>query len=171
MTGSKSSQMVRIYRESFGLFACNGITYNHESPRRGENFVSRKICRAAAAIKLGLEKELVLGDLSARRDWGDAREYVLGMWLTLQQSKPDDFVFATGRLHTVEDIVREAFSAVKLDWRSFVRRDERFIRPAEPLELVGNPARAKQVLNWEPKISFDSLIREMTLAELAALSR
>ena len=166
-----ATQMVRIYRESFGLFACNGITYNHESPRRGENFVTRKICRAAAAIKLGMEKELVLGDLSARRDWGDARDYVRGMWLTLQHPEPGDFIFATGLLHTVEDIVREAFAAVGLGWQAYVRRDERFIRRAEPLELVGNPARAKKLLGWEPGTPFEALIREMTLAELADLKR
>ena len=166
-----ATQMVRIYRESFGLFACNGITYNHESPRRGENFVSRKICRAAAAIKLGIEKELVLGDTSASRDWGDARDYVRGMWLTLQHEKPDDFVFATGRLHTVEDIVREAFSAVELDWHSHLRRDDRFLRPSEPLDLVGNPARAKKLLGWEPTTSFEGLIHDMTRRELTDLSQ
>ena len=166
-----ATQMVRIYRKSFGLFACNGITYNHESPRRGENFVTRKACRAAAAIKLGLEKELVLGDLSAQRDWGDARDYVRGMWLTLQYPTPEDFVFATGQLHSVQDVVEQAFRAVELDWQKFVRRDERFMRPAEPQRMVGNPAKAKRLLHWEPKTSFADLIREMTLAEVESLSR
>jgi len=166
-----ATQMVRIYRESFGLFACNGITYNHESPRRGENFVSRKICRAAAAIKLGIEKELALGDLTAERDWGDARDYVRGMWLTLQHEKPEDFVFATGVLHSVQDIVTHAFQAVGLDWKTHVRQDERFMRRAEPHRLVGNPAKARKLLHWEPENSFETLIREMTLAELEGFSR
>ena len=166
-----ATQMVRIYRESFGLFACNGITYNHESPRRGENFVSRKICRAAAAIKMGIEKELVLGDLTAERDWGDARDYVRGMWLTLQHDTPQDFVFATGVLHSVQDIVEQAFQAAGLDWKSYVRQDERFMRHTEPHRLVGNPAKARKLLQWQPKTTFEALIREMTLAEYADLSQ
>lgn len=164
-----ATQMVRVYRHSFGLFACNGITYNHESPRRGENFVTRKICRAAAAIKLGLETELLLGDTSACRDWGHARDYVRGMWLTLQHDSPEDFVFATGRLHSVQEIVELAFAAVQLDWREYVRRDERFMRPAEPARLIGDPGKAKRLLNWEPQTTFEELIREMTVAELDAL--
>jgi len=164
-----ATQMVRIYRKSLGLFACNGITYNHESPRRGENFVTRKICRAAAAIKLGIEKELVLGDVTAERDWGDARDYVRGMWLTLQHESAEDFVFATGVLHTVQDIVTHAFQAVGLDWKGHVRRDERFMRRAEPHRLVGNPAKAGKLLKWNPETTFETLIREMTLAELNAL--
>ena len=166
-----ATQMVRVYRKSFGLFACNGITYNHESPRRGENFVSRKICRAAAAIQLGLEKELILGDLTAQRDWGDARDYVRGMWLTLQHATPEDFVFATGVLHSVQDIVEEAFRAVGLEWKTYVRHGERFMRRAEPHRLVGNPAKARSLLQWNPEPSFAALIREMTQAELADLSR
>ncbi len=165
-----ATQMVRIYRQSFGLFACNGITYNHESPRRGENFVTRKICRAAAAIKLGLESELVLGDLTAQRDWGDARDYVRGMWLTLQHPTPEDFVFATGELHSVQDIVETAFQTVELDWQTRVRRDERFARPSEPHRLVGNPAKAGRLLHWKPTTPFATLMREMTLAELDELS-
>jgi GDPmannose 4,6-dehydratase len=166
-----ATQMVRIYRKSLGLFACNGITYNHESPRRGENFVSRKICRAAAAIQLGIEKELVLGDLTAERDWGDARDYVRGMWLTLQHGTPEDFVFATGVLHTVQDLVEQAFQAVGLEWKSYVRQDERFMRRAEPHRLVGNPAKAGKFLHWEPQTNFEALVREMTLAELRDLSK
>ena len=165
-----ATQMVRIYRKSFGLFASNGITYNHESPRRGENFVTRKICRAAAAIKLGLESELVLGDLTAQRDWGDARDFVRGMWLTLQHESPEDFVFATGELHTVQDIVEIAFQTVELDWRTFVQRDERFQRPSEPQRLVGNPEKARRRLGWKATTSFATLLREMTLAELEVLS-
>ena len=166
-----ATQMVRVYRQAFGLFACNGITYNHESPRRGENFVTRKICRAAAAIKLGIEKELILGDLTAQRDWGDARDYVRGMWLTLQHDTPEDFVFATGVLHSVQDIVEEAFNAVGLEWKTYVRQGERFMRRAEPHRLVGNPAKARSLLQWNPQPSFDALIQEMTQAELADLSR
>ena len=166
-----ATQMVRIYRNTFGLFACNGMMYNHESPRRGENFVTRKICRAAAAIKLGLEKDLLLGDTSAQRDWGDARDYVRGMWMTLQHEKPEDFIFATGVLHSVQDIVEHAFTAVDLDWKKFVKKDERLIRPSEPARLVGNPAKARWLLGWEPLTTFEALIREMTLAELDELSR
>ena len=165
-----ATQMVRVYRQAFGLFACNGITYNHESPRRGENFVTRKICRAAAAIKLGYEKELVLGDLTAQRDWGDARDYVRGMWLTLQHGTPEDFVFATGKLHSVQDIVTAAFDAVGLSPESHVRQDQRFMRPAEPHRLVGNSAKARQLLGWEAQTAFEALICEMTLAEVAALT-
>ena len=164
-----ATQMVKIYRDAFGLFACNGITYNHESPRRGENFVTRKICRAAAAIKLGRETGLVLGDTSAQRDWGDAREFVEGMWLSLQHATPDDYVFATGKLHTVQDIVQWAFDAAGLDWRQHVSRDERLIRPTEPGKLVGNSARAARVLGWAPQMKLDQLIREMTLCEIATL--
>ncbi|MEA3210446.1 MAG: GDPmannose 4,6-dehydratase [Chthoniobacter sp.] len=166
-----ATQMVRIYRHTFGLFACNGIAYNHESPRRGENFVTRKICRAAAAIKLGLETELVLGDLSARRDWGDARAYVRGMWLALQHGTPEDYILATGQLHSVEDIVETAFSTLGLEWRSHVRQDERFMRAVEPARLVGSPAKAKRLLAWEPGLNFAGLIREMTLAEIELLQK
>jgi GDPmannose 4,6-dehydratase len=165
-----ATQMVIVYRQSFGLFACNGIMFNHESPRRGENFVTRKICRGAAAIKLGLEKELMLGDLSAERDWGDARDYVRGMWLALQHDMPEEFVFATGRLHSVKDVVTTAFATVNLDWETHVRQDPRFLRPAEPLRLVGNAAKAKKLLTWEPRPTFKELIQEMTQAELEWLS-
>jgi GDPmannose 4,6-dehydratase len=165
-----ATQMVGIYRQTFGLFACNAIMYNHESPRRGENFVTRKICHGAAAIKHGSEKSLLLGDTTARRDWGHARDYVRGMWLTLQQEKPDDYIFATGQLHSVQDVVETAFGVVGLDWRQYVKQDRRFMRPAEPLRLTGNPAKAKKLLNWEPVTTFQQLITEMTLAELSALS-
>ena len=165
-----ATQMVAIYRKTYGLFACNGILYNHESPRRGENFVTRKICHAAAAIKLGLEKELLLGDLSAQRDWGDARDYVRGMWLALQHPTPEDFVFATGKLHRVQEVVEIAFGAVVLDWKKYVKQNPRFIRPAEPLRLVGNAAKAKKLLDWEPETSFAQMITEITQTELAALT-
>jgi GDPmannose 4,6-dehydratase len=165
-----ATQMVAVYRNSFGMFACNGIMYNHESPRRGENFVSRKICRAAAAISLGRQQQLVLGDLSAQRDWGDARDYVRGMWLVLQQSVPEDFVFATGELHSVQDMADIAFQAVGLEWKQHVVCDEKFLRPSEPAKLVGNAEKARRLLDWTPTKTFPELIREMTLAEIAVLS-
>jgi GDPmannose 4,6-dehydratase len=166
-----ATRMVAIYRESFGLFACNGIMYNHESPRRGENFVTRKICRAAAAIKLGLQKELQLGDTHAQRDWGYAPDYVEGMWLTLNHEKADDFIFATGTLHSVQELVETAFEAVGLDWKSFVRQDPRMMRPAEPMNLVGNAGKARRILGWEPKCNFHDLIVAMTEAEVSDLSK
>lgn len=168
---SFASRMVGIYRESFGMFAVNGIMYNHESPRRGENFVTRKICRAAAAIRHGKQKDLRMGDLSARRDWGYAPDYVEGMWRSLQQDEPGDYVFATGQAHSVEDVVRIAFESMDLDWKRHVVRDERFMRPAEPSRLVGNPSKAKRVLNWEPSKTFDEMIREMTQEEFQILAR
>lgn len=161
-----AAQMVRIYREAHRLFAVNGILYNHESPRRGENFVTRKICRAAAAIRRGTQSELLLGDTSARRDWGHAQDYVLGMWLSLQHETAQDYVFASGVLHSVQDVVETAFQAVDLDWRAHVKQDARFMRPAEPLQLVGDPSRARRVLGWSASTSFEELIRGMTLAEL-----
>ncbi|MBI3875481.1 MAG: GDP-mannose 4,6-dehydratase [Verrucomicrobia bacterium] len=164
-----AAQMVRIYRTTHRFFAVNGIMFNHESPRRGENFVTRKICHAAAAIKLGQQKELLLGDTTARRDWGHARDFVRGMWLALQHHAPEDYIFATGKLHSVQDVVDRAFAAVGLDSQQFVKRDPRLMRPAEPLRLVGNPAKAKRLLNWEPTVPFDQLIEEMTLAELERL--
>jgi len=166
-----ATQMVTVYRKTFGLFATNGIMFNHESPRRGENFVTRKICRAAAAIKLGLQDELLLGDLTAQRDWGHARDYVRGMWLALQYERPEDFVFATGQLHSVEDVVEQAFATVELDWRCHVKKDPRFLRPVEPQRLVGNAAKAGRLLHWIPQVSFGALIREMTEAELKLLSK
>jgi GDPmannose 4,6-dehydratase len=166
-----ATQIVGVYRKSFRLFACNGIMFNHESPRRGENFVTRKICRAAAAIKLGLQTELLLGDTTAERDWGDARDYVRGMWLALQHSTPEDFIFATGQLHSVQAVVELAFGSVELDWKQFVKQDPRFLRPTEPQRLVGNAAKAKRLLNWIPETDFAGLISGMTQAELASLSR
>lgn len=164
-----ATQMVRIYRDAHGLYAVNGILYNHESPRRGENFVTRKICRAAAAIREGRQRELSLGDTSARRDWGDARDYVRGMWLSLQQDIPRDYLFASGVLHSVQDVVEVAFAAVGLDWRQHVRQDPRFLRPAEPTNLVGDATRARTLLGWNPEIGFERLINEMTRAELIGI--
>ncbi len=163
-----ATQMVRIYRDNHSLFAVNGIMYNHESPRRGENFVTRKICHAAAAIKSGLLPELALGDTSAQRDWGDARDYVYGMWLALQHANPDDYIFATGHLHSVQDIIEIAFDRVGLDWRKYVKLDTHFLRPAEPLLLVGDSSKARAVLGWLPSTTFQELIQEMTLAEVEA---
>jgi len=166
-----ATQMCRIYREKYGLHLTNGILYNHESPRRGENFVTRKICRAAAAIKLGLQHELTLGDTSARRDWGDARDYVRGMWQAVQHPVAEDFVFATGILHSVQDVVEAAFSEAGLDLQHCVRRDERLLRGPEPIALVGNPAKAERVLGWKRETSFAGLIRWMVQAELQELVR
>jgi GDPmannose 4,6-dehydratase len=161
-----ATQMVAVYRRAHGLFACNGILFNHESPRRGGQFVTRKICRAAAAISLGLQKELLLGDTSAQRDWGYAPDYVQGMWLALQQPNPEDFVFATGQVHTVQEAVEHAFETVHLDWRKYVRHDPSLSRPTEPRRLVGNPAKAQRLLGWTAKTTFEQLIAEMTRAEL-----
>ena len=160
------TQMTRIYRKNFGLFAVNGIMFNHESPRRGENFVTRKICRAVAAIRAGRQQELILGDTSAQRDWGHARDYVRGMWLALQHATPDDFVFATGRLHRVQDVVELAFKAAGLDWQQYVRQEKQLFRPADPRQVVGNAAKAKTVLGWQPEISFEQTIAEMVQTEL-----
>ncbi|RUQ35519.1 MAG: GDP-mannose 4,6-dehydratase [Candidatus Competibacteraceae bacterium] len=165
-----ATQMVRIYRETHGLFAVNGILFNHESPRRGENFVTRKICRAAAAIKKGLQNELTLGDTRAQRDWGHARDYVRGMWLSLQHATPDDYLFATGKLHSVQDVIETAFAALALDWRNHVKFDAHFLRPAEPLQLVGDASKARTVLGWSPQTPFTALIQEMTRAELDTLA-
>lgn len=162
-----ATQITRVYRQTTGLFAVNGILFNHESPRRGENFVTRKICRAAAAIKAGKQSELVLGDTSAQRDWGHARDYVRGMWLALQHATPEDFVFATGRLNRVQDIIEIAFAAAGLDWETHVRLDQQLLRPADPRRLVGNATKAKKMLQWQPEITFEKTIAEMMRAELA----
>lgn len=164
-----ATQMVGIYRQTYGLFACNGIMYNHESPRRGENFVTRKICRAAAAIKLGLQKELVLGDTSAQRDWGYAPDYVNAMWLALQHKEADDYIFATGILHSVSDVVTLAFQAAGLSHADYVKQDARLLRKAESVNLQGNPAKAKRVLGWKHTMTFEELIAAMTLSELEGL--
>lgn len=164
-----ATQMVGIYRQTYGLFACNGIMYNHESPRRGENFVTRKICRAAAAIKLGLQKELVLGDTSAQRDWGYAPDYVNAMWLSLQHGEPGDYIFATGILHSVSDVVTLAFQAAGLSHADYVKQDTRLLRKTESVNLLGNPAKAQSVLGWKHTVNFEEMIRVMTLAELEEL--
>jgi GDPmannose 4,6-dehydratase len=161
-----ATNIVSVYRRTFNLFACNGILYNHESPRRGENFVTQKICLAAAAIKEGRQEDLVLGNTASQRDWGDARDYVQGMWLALQQPSPEDFVFATGELHSVQEVIETAFAAVHLDWRKHVKTDQKLFRPEDPVRLVGDPVKAEAKLHWKRSRSFKDLITEMTLAGL-----
>jgi GDPmannose 4,6-dehydratase len=157
------------YRESYGMYAVSGILFNHESPRRGLEFVTRKVTDAAARIKMGLAGEVRLGNLDAQRDWGFAGDYVRAMWLMLQQDRPDDYVVATGQTHTVQKLVETAFGAVDLDWREYVKLDPRFMRPAEVDLLVGDPSRAKAELGWEPLVGFDELVRMMVDADLERL--
>jgi GDPmannose 4,6-dehydratase len=157
------------YRESYDLFACSGILFNHESPRRGLEFVTRKVTHAAASIKLGMQRELRIGNLDARRDWGFAGDYVHAMWLMLQQDEPDDYVIATGETHTVGECIEVAFDRVGLDWKAHVVQDERFIRPAEVDLLIGDASRAREKLGWEPDVRFAELIRRMVDADLALL--
>jgi GDPmannose 4,6-dehydratase len=159
------------YRESYGMHASNGILFNHESPRRGETFVTRKITRAVARIKAGLDESLFLGNLDARRDWGYAPEYVEGMWHIVQAGSADDFVLATNETHSVKEFVELAFSHVDLDWRQYVRYDKRYERPAEVDLLIGNPAKAKKLLGWEPKVRFDELVRIMVDADVEMAQR
>lgn len=154
------------YREAYNLFACNGILFNHESPRRGETFVTRKITRAAARIRLGVERELYLGNLDAKRDWGYAGDYVQAMWLMLQQSEPDDYVIATGETHTVREVLDIAFGYLDLDWQKYVKIDTRYFRPTEVDLLLGDAGKAKKKLEWEPKVSFKELITMMVKADL-----
>jgi GDPmannose 4,6-dehydratase len=158
------------YRESYGLHASSGILFNHESPRRGLEFVTRKVTHAVASIKLGLQTELALGNLDAERDWGYARDYVEAMWLMLRQDEPDDYVIATGEKHTVRELVDVAFERVGLDPADYVRIDPRFLRPAEVEELVGDPSKARRQLGWEPRTSFHELVALMVDADLAELS-
>lgn len=157
------------YRESYGMFACNGILFNHESPRRGETFVTRKITRAAARIKAGLDRKVYLGNLDARRDWGYAREYVEAMWLMMQQDEPDDYVIATGETHSVGEFLEEAFARVGLDWRDHLEIDPKYYRPAEVDLLVGDAGKAKARLGWTPQTTFKDLVALMVDADLAAL--
>lgn len=159
------------YRESYDLFACSGILFNHESPRRGLEFVTHKISNAVARIKLGLDNELRLGNLDARRDWGYAPDYVRAMWLMLQQDEPDDYVIATGETHSVQEFCEEAFGHVGLDWREFVVQDPRFMRPAEVDLLVGDPGKAARKLGWQPEVTFRELVRIMVDADMEANQR
>ena len=150
------------YRESYGLFACNGILYNHESERRGETFVSRKITRAATRIKLGLQEKLYLGNLEARRDWGYARDYVEAMWLIMNAAEPDDYVVATGETHSVREFLQQSFGYLDLDWEKYVEIDPRYFRPAEVDWLLGDASKVRQKLGWEPKVTFAELVKLMT---------
>jgi GDPmannose 4,6-dehydratase len=158
------------YRESFGLHASSGITFNHESPRRGEAFVTRQVSRGVAAVKLGHADELPIGNLDVRRDWGYAKEYVEAMWLMLQQDAPDDYVLGTGVSHSVRDLVRTAFECVDLDYEEYIRIDPDLARPAEIQEVVADPAKARRVLGWQTEASFEELIEKMVLADLEQLS-
>jgi GDPmannose 4,6-dehydratase len=154
------------YREAYGLFASNGILFNHESPRRGETFVTRKITRAATRIKLGLQDKLYLGNLDAKRDWGYAGDYVEAMWLILQQDKPDDFVIATGETHSVREFVEEIFGYLNMDWHKYVEVDPMYFRPTEVDILQGDGTKAAKVLGWKPKVAFRELARMMTDADM-----
>jgi GDPmannose 4,6-dehydratase len=159
------------YRESYGLFACSGILFNHESPRRGLEFVTHKVTHGAAKIKLGLANELRLGNLEAERDWGYAADFVEAMWLMLQQDEPDDYVIATGKTHSVRELCEVAFGHLGLDYQDYVISDPKFYRPAEVDQLVGDARKARKVLGWEPRVSFEELIRMMVDADLEALQQ
>lgn len=161
--------MTRNYREGYNMFACNGILFNHESPLRGETFVTRKITRALARIKFGLQDKLYLGNLDAKRDWGYAPDYVKAMWLMLQQDDPQDFVIATGQSHSVREFLEEAFSYADLDWKEYVEIDPRYFRPTEVELLLGDAGRAQKILGWKPEVGFKELIRLMVDADIKAL--
>ena len=156
------------YREAYNLFACNGILFNHESPRRGETFVTRKITKAAARIKLGIQQDLFLGNLDAKRDWGFAGDYVEAMWMMLQAKTPEDYVIATGETHTVKEMLELAFDRLQLDWKKHVQIDEKYYRPTEVDLLIGDASKAKRELGWEPKVRFQELIAMMVDVDLAA---
>jgi GDPmannose 4,6-dehydratase len=163
--------VVRNYREAYGLFACNGILFNHESPRRGETFVTRKITRAATRISLGLQNNLYLGNLDVRRDWGYAPEYVYAMWLMLQQKTPDDYVIGTGETHSVKEFVEEAFGLLGLNWEKHVEFDPRYVRPTEVATLSADYSKAKKVLGWQPRLTFKDIVRLMVEADLELAKR
>ncbi len=162
--------ITKHYREAYGLFAVNGILFNHESPRRGETFVTRKITRAVARIANGMQKELYLGNLDARRDWGYAPEYVVAMWRMLQVDEPEDFVVATGSDFSVRDFVEMSFASVNLDWQDYVRFDERYLRPTEVDTLVGDARKAQNSLNWQPEVGPEALAEIMVRHDLSLLS-
>ncbi len=162
--------MVVNYREGYNMHASNGILFNHESPRRGENFVTRKIAREAARIKMGLSTQLSLGNLDARRDWGHAQDYVKAMFLMLQQPEPDDYVIATGEMYSVRDFLEEAFTYLQLNWQDYVVSDPRYMRPTEVDALCGDSTKARKVLGWKPEMDFTSLVREMVDAEIIRLN-
>ncbi|MHC4760895.1 MAG: GDP-mannose 4,6-dehydratase, partial [Planctomycetota bacterium] len=154
------------YREAYNIFACNGILFNHESPRRGETFVTRKITRAATRIKLGLQDKLYLGNLDAKRDWGFAGDYVEAMWLMLQADQPDDYVVATGKTYSVREFLDEVFGHLDLDWNKYVEIDPRYFRPTEVDLLLGDAAKAKKVLNWQPKVDMKQLAQMMVDSDM-----
>jgi len=162
-----ATHIARVYRQSYGIFVCNGILYNHESPRRGEAFVTRKISHTVAAIKLGLADKLVLGNTQSRRDWGHAQDYVRAMWMMLQHSRPDDYIVATGVTHSVQDFVEAAFAVAGLPWEKHLIIDRALERRAEPTQLVGNPKKIQQTLGWSAEHSFERLVREMVEADIA----
>jgi GDPmannose 4,6-dehydratase len=164
-------ELTRNYREAYNLFCANGILFNHESPRRGFEFVTRKISFAVARIKLGLQKKIYLGNLEAKRDWGHAKDYVQAMWLMLQQKKPDDFVICTGKQYSVRDFLKLAFSILNLDYKKYVEIDKNLIRPAEVNTLIGNSRKAKKVLKWKPIYSFEQLVKDMVLSDLNYLKK
>jgi GDPmannose 4,6-dehydratase len=164
-----STQMVRVYRRTYGVFGVNGILYAHESPRRGQQFMTRTVCRAAATIKAGRACELKLGDLDALRDWTHARDMVRGMWLSLQHTVPEDFVFASGHLHSVREFVTAAFGQMGMDWQPHVQHDGGYSRPVDGRRMVGNAAKARRLLGWEPRITFSELVAEMVQAEVERL--
>ena len=166
-----SYYVVKNYREAYGIFACNGILFNHESPRRGETFVTRKVTRAAAAIKAGLQEKLYLGNLEPKRDWGFAGDYVEAMWLMLQQDRADDYVIATGETHSVREFVEKVFGLLELDYREYVAIDPRYFRPTEVDCLLGDAAKARRTLGWEPKVGFDELISLMVRADVELADR
>jgi GDPmannose 4,6-dehydratase len=153
------------------MFACNGILFNHESPRRGETFVTRKITRAVARIVAGKQKKIYMGNLDAKRDWGYAKDYVRAMWLMLQQEQPDDYVIATGETHSVREFLQLVFSHVNLDWQDYVEFDDRYLRPAEVDLLIGDPTKAQQKLGWKPSVTFEELVSLMVEADLQALGQ
>lgn len=163
--------ITKNFRESYDMYACSGILFNHESPRRGETFVTRKITRAVANIRHGLQQDLFLGNLDAKRDWGYARDYVEAMWLMLQQDKADDYVVATGETHSVQEFVERAFDHAQLDWKKYVKFDKRYMRPAEVDLLIGDATKARKVLGWKPKVKFDELVTMMVDADMADVAR
>jgi len=163
--------LTKMYREAYGIFACSGILFNHESPRRGFEFVTRKITLAAAKIKLGLEKELRLGNLEVKRDWGFAGDYVEAMWLMLQQDKPDDFVIGTGENHSVKEFIESAFGFLDLDWNKYVIIDKDLYRPLEVYTLLANPNKAIKILGWQPQVKFEDLVKMMVKSDFKALKR
>lgn len=166
-----STQITKVYRESHGFFFCNAISFNHESPRRGENFVTRKVTLAAARIKAGLQKSVTLGDLDSARDWGYAGDFVRAMWMMLQHPVADDFVLATGQSRTIRDLLQVAFSHVGLNWQDHVKVDDRFKRPADPQALLGNPAKAMNTLGWKPSVTFEEMIQMMVDHDLSVVSK